>query len=108
LHGDLNPWTYWRTIHPAQPANLTRLTIYRWIMKAIAAVPLVITGLWLLMMSTNLALDDWPRTSIHFHIDPFAGQKASLLSELLRPLLHTRLYTFILIMTLFLLALPEM
>ena len=107
LLGGLNPLGFWRRLHPAQPADLARLTIYRWIIKAIAAVPIVMTGLWLLMMA-NWPLDDWPRRSMHYHIDPFAGQKASMLSELLRPLLRTRLYIFILIMTLFLVALPEM
>jgi hypothetical protein len=108
LLGGLNPWGFWRRLHPAQPPNLTRLTIYRWVMKAVAAVPLVITGLWLLMMSADWPVDDWPRQSMFFHTDPFAGQSASLISELVGPLLHTRLYIFILIMTLFLLALPEM
>ena len=82
--------------------------IYRWILKVVATVPLVITGLWLLMMSMDWAVDDWPRQTMHYHIDPFAGQEVSLLSELIRPLLYTRLYIFILIMTLFLVALPEM
>jgi hypothetical protein len=108
LLGGLNPWGFWRRLHPAQPANLTRLTIYRWTMKAVAAVPLVVTGLWLVMMSMDWPVDDWPRRSMHYHIDPFAGQDVSLLSELIRPLLHTRLYIFVLIMTLFLLALPEL
>src|SRR4051812_5816226 len=64
LLGGLNPWSFRRTLHPAQPASLRRLTIYRWVMKAVAAVPLLITGLWLLMMSADWPVDDWPRKSM--------------------------------------------
>jgi hypothetical protein len=108
LLGGLNPRRFWRQLHPAQPANLNRLTAYRWFMKAFAGIPLLITGLWLLMMSMEWPVNEWPRQSMFFHIDPFAGQEASLISELIKPLLHTRLYIFILFMTLFLLALPEL
>ena len=59
LIGGLNPWRFWKTLHPAQPADEWRLTLYRWIVKAIAALPLIAAGLWLLMMSMGWPVDDW-------------------------------------------------
>jgi hypothetical protein len=108
LIGGLNPWRFWRTLHPAQPADDRRLTIYRWIMKSIAGLPLLITGLWLLTLSITWPVNDWPRQSLFYFIDPFGGQDPTIVSELIRPFLHARLYIFVLTMTLFLLALPEM
>jgi hypothetical protein len=107
LLGGLNPWLFWKTVHPVQPVKEPRLMAYRWIAKVFASVPLIITGLWLLMMSMSWPVDGWPRQSVYYHIDVFGGE-ATLLSELMRPFLHARLYIFILMITLFLLALPEM
>jgi rubredoxin len=107
LIGGLNPWLFWKTLHPVQPVKERRLTAYRWIAKGFASLPLVVSGLWLLMMSMSWPVNDWPRQSLFYLIDVFPGN-ATLLSELMRPFLHARLYIFILLMTLFLLALPEM
>jgi hypothetical protein len=107
LIGGLNPWRFWSTLHPAQAADERRLMAYRWIAKGFSGVPLIITGLWLLMMSMSWPVNDWPRQSVFYLIDVF-GREATLVSELVRPFLHARLYIFILLLTLSLLALPEM
>ncbi len=108
LIGGLNPWRFWKTLHPAQPADEWRLTLYRWIVKAIAALPLIAAGLWLLMMSMDWPVDDWPRQRLINFIDVFGRDRETIASELFRPLLYARLYLFVLTMSLFLLGLPEM
>ena len=70
LVGGLNPWIFWRTLHPAQAADERRLTAYRWMAKGIASLPLVVSGLWLLMMSMSWPVNDWPRQSVFYPEEP--------------------------------------
>jgi hypothetical protein len=108
LAGGLVPWRFWRTLHPAQPADEARLTAYRWVVKGIACLPMAVAGFWLLMMSLDWQVNDWPRQRLGDLIDIFPRQKSTMASELIMPLLRMRLYNFVLLVTLFLLALPEM
>ncbi len=108
LVGGLLPWRFWKALHPAQPADEARLFGYRWVVKGFASLPMVIGGVWLLMMSMNWQVNDWPREKLDNVIDIFAGSRATIASEFIGPLLHIRLYIFAVLVTLLLLALPEM
>jgi len=107
LLGGFWPWNFWKTLHPAQAGDRRRLTIYRWVCMGIAMVPLVVMGVWKLMLELHWKVNEWPRWPLGQLIDVF-GRKATTLSVLVQPLLRTRLYIFVIILTIVLLALPEL
>jgi len=106
--GGLNPFSFWEKLNPTQAVDTRRLTVYRWICKGIVSLPLMVAAVWLLMLSVNWKVNDWPRWRLPWVIDAFDANPTSILAIVIEPMLWARLYVLVMIFTLCFLILPEL